>query len=196
MRSAYALLGFVWLLVFAALAWSFHPQDKSVDTISNTAMATSTLTLTSSAFENGAFIPSRYTCDEERDLNPPLSIAGVPEGARSLALIMDDPDVPRALKPDGMFDHWVLFNIPPKTREIPESASTGVAGVNGAGKNAYTGPCPPTQYEPSQHRYFFKLYALDVMLGLPEGSSKADVEQAMAGHIMAQAELLGLYKKK
>jgi Raf kinase inhibitor-like YbhB/YbcL family protein len=157
-------------------------------------MAT-TLVLTSSAFENGTSIPPRFTCDGEQ-VNPPLSISGVPAGAKSLTLIMDDPDVPKALKPDGMFDHWVLFNIPPRTTEIGTAVSVGTAGANGAGKNAYTGPCPPAQYQPNEHRYFFKLYALDRELSLRAGASKADVEKAMQGHIIAETQLLGRYKRK
>ena len=157
-------------------------------------MATSTLVLTSPAFAESASIPSKFTCDGEQ-LSPPLSISGVPEGAKSLVLIMDDPDVPKALRPDGMFDHWVLFNILPTTGDIPEGGSVGTPGQNGSGQNEYTGPCPPRQYEPNEHRYFFKLYALDTELPLEAGASKTEVEQAMRGHIIAQTELIGRYKR-
>lgn len=153
-----------------------------------------TLSLTSPAFQTGTSIPSQFTCDAE-NVSPPLSIAGVPEGAKSLVLIMDDPDVPKALKPDSVFDHWALFNISPETKEIAQAGSAGTAGANGAGKNQYTGPCPPREYEPSEHRYFFKLYALDIMLDLPAGASKADVLQAMEGHVLEQAELMGKYRR-
>ena len=159
-------------------------------------MATSTLILTSLAFIANGSIPSKYTCDEDRSLSPPLSIAGVPAGAKSLALIMDDPDVPKQLRPDGVFDHWTLFNIPASTREIPEGGSAGIAGANGAAKNAYTGPCPPPQYEPSEHRYVFTLYALDSMLALQAGASKKEVKAAMQGHILDQTQLTGKYKRK
>ncbi len=108
---------------------------------------------------------------------------------------MDDPDVPRVLRPDGVFDHWILFNIPPKTVEIAEGGTVGTAGKNGTGGNRYTGPCPPPQYEPSEHRYFFRLYALDMNLSLKEGSMKGDVLKAMEGHVIGQAELIGKYKK-
>ncbi|OHB19612.1 MAG: kinase inhibitor, partial [Parcubacteria group bacterium RIFCSPHIGHO2_01_FULL_56_18] len=124
-----------------------------------------------------------------------LSIGGVPEGTKSLALIMDDPDVPKVLRADGVFDHWVLFNIPADTREIPEGGSIGVAGANSAGKNAYAGPCPPPQYEPSEHRYVFKLYALDSELPLQAGATKEEVEKAMEGHILGQTQLVGRYKR-
>ena len=159
-------------------------------------MVTSTLILTSLTFIANESIPSKYTCDEDRSLSPPLSIAGVPAGAKSLALIMDDPDVPKQLRPDGVFDHWTLFNIPAGTREIPEGGSVGIAGANGAGNNAYTGPCPPPQYEPSEHRYVFTLYALDSLLALPAGASKKEVKAAMQGHILDQTQLTGKYKRK
>jgi len=159
-------------------------------------MVTSTLILTSLTFIANGSIPSKYTCDEDRSLSPPLSIAGVPAGAKSLALIMDDPDVPKQLRPDGVFDHWTLFNIPAGTREIPEGGSVGIAGANGAGNNAYTGPCPPPQYEPSEHRYVFTLYALDSMLALQAGASKKEVIAAMQGHILDQTQLIGKYKRK
>jgi len=203
MRNAYAIVGIAGLIVFLGAAYAFNRSStQSGDTVQNQArtdasisMAPSTLTLTSSAFAEGASIPSRFTCDGDRSVSPALSIAGVPEGTKSLALIMDDPDVPKALHADGVFDHWVLFNIPADTREIPEGTSVGVAGANGAGKNAYTGPCPPPQYEPSEHRYVFKLYALDSELALQQGATKADVEKAMEGHIVAQAQLVGRYKR-
>jgi len=151
------------------------------------------LSLTSE-FQNGASIPARFTCDAD-NVNPKISIGGVPEGTASLALIMDDPDVPKVLRPDGMFDHWVLFNIPPTTTEIVEGGSAGIAGHNGRGEPAYTGPCPPREYEPREHRYFFRLYALDIELELTEGASKEDVLKAMEGHVLEEAELMGRYQR-
>lgn len=152
--------------------------------------------LTSFAFGNNGLIPAKYTCDGDRTLSPPLSVSGVPEGTQSLALIMGDPDVPKALKPDGVFDHWVLFNIPPSTTSIPEGSSVGVQGNNGAGKPGYTGPCPPPQYEPSEHRYIFKLYALDSTLTLPVGATKTMVLATLEGHTLGTAELVGRYSRK
>lgn len=160
----------------------------------NSSFTTSTLALGSPAFADGAAIPAAFTCDGDQT-NPPIRIAGVPAGVKSLALIMDDPDVPKALKPDGIFDHWILFNIPPETKEILSGAAVGIAGGNGAGKAHYTGPCPPKEYEPSEHRYFFKLYGLDAKLDLPVGSSKATVEQAMEGHVIAKTQLMGTYQR-
>ncbi|MEK7156632.1 MAG: YbhB/YbcL family Raf kinase inhibitor-like protein [Patescibacteria group bacterium] len=201
MRNAYVIVGIAGLIVFAGAAYAFNRSfTQPGDTVyteagTSNSMTTSTFTLTSSAFTDNASIPPQFTCDGDRSVSPALSITGVPEGTKSLALIMDDPDVPKALHADGVFDHWVLFNIPADTREIPEGGSVGVAGANGAGKNAYTGPCPPPQYEPSEHRYIFKLYALDSELALQAGASKADVEKAMEGHIIAETRLTGRYKR-
>lgn len=203
MRTAYALLGLAWLIIILAGAYAFNHSFTGVsDTVpkivthSAISMTSSTLTLTSTQFENNASIPARFTCDGDRAVSPALSIEGVPLGTKSLVLIMDDPDVPKVLHADGVFDHWVLFNIPADTREIPEGGSVGVAGANGAGANAYTGPCPPPQYEPSEHRYIFKLYALDAELPLQAGATKADVEKAMSGHILTETQLVGRYKRK
>jgi hypothetical protein len=152
--------------------------------------------LTSPAFSEGSEIPSQYTCDGV-NTNPQLDIADVPASAKSLVLIMDDPDVPAAVRPERMWDHWVVFNIPPETTSIPAGQNPpGIAGKNSGGKLAYGGPCPPPQFEPSRHRYFFKLYALDAMLDLKEGATKAEVEQAMRGHIVAEAKLMGTYQRK
>jgi len=148
--------------------------------------------LTSSAFSEGGTIPSLYTCEGD-NINPPFEITGVPAHAKSLVLISDDPDVPKTLRPDGMYDHWVVFNMPPNTRKIGERfAPPGVQGRSTNGKNQYVGPCPPDR----EHRYFFKLYALDKMLELSSGATKKEVEQAMDGHIIAQCQLMGRYEKR
>ncbi|ADH84872.1 YbhB/YbcL family Raf kinase inhibitor-like protein [Desulfurivibrio alkaliphilus] len=147
--------------------------------------------LTSSAFSPNGVIPVRYTCDGD-NVNPPLAIAGVPAAAVSLVLIMDDPDVPKKLRADGMWDHWIVFNIPPDLAKIEEGAEPpGVRGIGTGGNHDYHGPCPPDR----EHRYFFKLYALDCRLDLPAGATKTRVEAAMAGHILAQAELMGRYDR-
>ena len=156
--------------------------------------------LTSSAFEDGEKIPSKYTCDGE-NINPPLNISDVPENTKSLVLVMDDPDIPKEVKEARsieVFDHWILFNIPPGTEEVKEGEvpEGAVQGANGRGDSNHTGPCPPPQYEPKIHRYFFKLYALDVELELPEGSTKPEVERAMQGHIVEKVELIGKYQRK
>ncbi len=154
------------------------------------------LTLTSPAFKHEGTIPQEYTCDGERTKNPPLTISGVPTNAVSLVLICDDPDVPQQIKPDGVFDHWVLFNIPVTTRALAEGESAGVVGVNGRGENGYSGPCPPPQFEPKEHRYFFRLYALDFMLHLGSNVTKEEVLQALSGHVIEQAELMGRYARR
>lgn len=145
------------------------------------------MNLTSTAFQNNAPIPSEYTCDGA-DLSPPLGIIDVPSNAKSLVLICDDPDAPV-----GTWDHWVVFNIPVSTKEIPQGAEPkGIGGRNSWGRTGYGGPCPPSGI----HRYFFKLYALDISLNIPEGSAKKELEKAMQGHIVAKAELMGTYKRK
>ena len=145
------------------------------------------ITLKSNAFENSKSLPSKFTCDGE-DLSPPLSIKGVGSDAKSLVLIMDDPDAPV-----GTWDHWIVFNISPQITEIKEgSGPEGVFGINSWGKIGYGGPCPPN----GEHKYFFKLYELDTVLDLLEGSSKKEIENAMNGHILSNTELVGLYNRK
>jgi Raf kinase inhibitor-like YbhB/YbcL family protein len=201
MRKALIFVGIgaLVIIVGSLINWHFTPKkyDQATgDAASSTSsMTTLTLSIKSSAFASNAPIPSKYTCDGDQ-VSPPLEISGVPDGTRSLVLIVEDPDVPRQLKADGIFDHWVLFNIPANTALIAEGASVGVPGNNGAGVPAYTGPCPPAQYEPNTHRYMFKLYALDGLLGLQEGASKSEVVKAMQQHIMEEAQLVGTYKKR
>ena len=148
----------------------------------------SELKITSPAFVTNGYIPARYTCDGT-DINPPLEISHVPAEAKSLALIVDDPDAPI-----GMWVHWVAWNIDPATREIAEDNVPHAAtqGKNDWKRNSYGGPCPPS----GVHRYFFKLYALDTRLNLGAGTTKTDLEKAMQGHILAKAELIGLYKRR
>lgn len=147
--------------------------------------------LSSNIFKEGGIIPSIYSC-EGKSINPPLEISGVPQNAKSLVLIMDDPDVPKTLRADGMFDHWIIYNIPPRTTELKEHAAPpGIQGKNTAGKNGYFPPCPPDR----EHRYFFKLYALDTLLDLPSGATKKEVEKAMHGHIISECQLMGRYEK-
>lgn len=147
--------------------------------------------LTSSAFFEGGIIPSKYTC-EGKNVNPPLEISDTPSHAVSLVLIMDDPDVPASVRPEKMYDHWIVFNIPPSTHKIGEdSTPPGLQGKNTGGKIGYIGCCPPDR----EHRYFFKLYALDKMVDLEEGVTKKEVERAMHGHIIAHAQLMGRYEK-
>ena len=146
------------------------------------------LSISSPVFENNGSIPGKYTCDG-LDVNPPLKIDNVPSEAKSLALIMDDPDAPR-----GIWVHWVVWNIDPKTEEIREDTvpKGSVQGINDFEKRDYGGPCPPS----GTHRYFFKLYALDTLLNFSSDAGKAGLEKAMKGCIIAQAQIVGLYKRR
>lgn len=143
------------------------------------------LTLSSTAFAAGGMIPSKYTCDGA-NINPPLDIQDIPDGAKSLALIVDDPDAPV-----GVWVHWVVWNIP-VTKFIKENIVPGKEGLNDFRKRHYGGPCPPS----GTHRYFFKIYALDTSLDLTDDSNKAGLEKAMGGHVLASGELIGLYKRQ
>ena len=147
--------------------------------------------LTSPAFHDGGQIHAVYTCNG-KNYNPPLQIIDAPQGAVSLALIMDDPDVPEFVRKDRMWVHWVVYDIPPKTTVFRENATPpGTLGKGTGGQMKYQGPCPPDR----QHRYFFKLYALDIPLGLEAGATKTEVEKAMEGHILEQAQLMGIYRQ-
>lgn len=171
------------LIVICACIIFYFAQKKNV--LYNKGMQ-----IESSAFKNGGEIPTKYTCDGE-GINPPLVFKDVPKEAKSLALISDDPDAP-----NGTWDHWILWNISPETAEIPENSTPAgaVTGQNSwpANANKYGAPCPPS----GSHRYYFKLYALDVILDLPLTSGSQDLQNAMQGHILAEAELMGRYQRK
>lgn len=152
---------------------------------SNEAAPSTKMNLTSPAFQNNGPIPVEFTC-EGANINPPLSISGLPGNTKSLALITEDPDAVV-----GVFNHWVVWNIPPETNEISKGNEPGTRGKGSSGKLGYIGPCPPN----GTHRYFFRIYALDTKLDLPEGSSKSDLQNAMSGYLIEQAILMGTYKK-
>ncbi len=141
--------------------------------------------ITSDAFEDNQNIPAKYTCDGQ-DISPPLDFSGVPPEAESLALIMEDPDAPAKA-----WIHWVVWNIDPDALHMPEDTKPqgGIEGINDFGSQGYGGPCPPSE----KHRYVFKLYALDMKIGLDPSSSAGDLAEAMAGHVIDSAELLGIY---
>lgn len=156
--------------------------------------------ISSSAFGNNSLMPSKFSCDGE-GISPPLKIDGVPDETQSLALIMDDPDIPETVKSSKgieVFDHWLVFDISTKnlisgSLDIKEGGADidGVNGTNSAGSVGYVGPCPPD----GEHRYFFKVYALKSFLDLPEGASRMQIEKGMDGLVLDKAELFGLYKK-
>ncbi|MFH1426613.1 MAG: YbhB/YbcL family Raf kinase inhibitor-like protein [Candidatus Kerfeldbacteria bacterium] len=148
--------------------------------------------LTSNAFQQNEMIPPLHTCDGA-GTSPAFAIGGVPEAAQSLVLIMEDPDVSRAIREDGMWDHWLIWNIDPATAAIPEGTDpAGVHGTTTSNTTAYVPPCPPD----AEHRYIFRLYALDSLLELAEGASKAELLAAMEGHIIERAELTGRYNRQ
>jgi Raf kinase inhibitor-like YbhB/YbcL family protein len=152
-----------------------------------------TLRITSTAFAEGAEIPAVYTC-EGKDASPPLSWSGVPAGTKSLVLIVDDPDAPDPKAPKLTWVHWVLYNLPPGSTGLPEAVATlppgTKVGYNDWKRTDFGGPCPPI----GRHRYFHKLYALDTELKLDK-PTKAQVEAAMRGHVLAEAQLMGTYQK-
>jgi Raf kinase inhibitor-like YbhB/YbcL family protein len=175
-----ALFGF--LLGFAGGdCWAAEKQEKG------------NMQLTSTAFTEGAEIPAKYTCDQ-KDVSPSLKWIGAPAEAKSFVLIADDPDAPA-----GTWVHWVLYDLPAGTADLPEGLSKAASlpngakqGVNDFGRTGYGGPCPPPG---KPHRYFFKLYALDAPIGLKSGATKKEVESAMAKHVLAQCQLMGLYRR-
>ena len=144
--------------------------------------------ISSAAFENNSFIPSKYTC-EGQGINPPLEFREVPEGTKSLVLIVDDPDAPMKT-----WVHWTIWNIDAKTTQVLQNSCPkgAVEGITSFGRTGYGGPCPTS----GTHRYFFKLFALDKMLDLSPNSYARDIEGTIEGHIIRKAELIGLYKKK
>jgi Raf kinase inhibitor-like YbhB/YbcL family protein len=170
----------LFLIAFIFIPVSDSPITEAADM--------GTMKISSPAFKHNEMIPSKYTCDGA-DVNPALVIEGVPAEAKSLALIMDDPDAPR-----GTWVHWVVWNVNPKIREIKENTvpDGGKQGINDFRKHDYGGPCPPS----GTHRYFFKLYALDATLDLGPNATKAQLESAMKGHIIARTEMIGLYTRK
>lgn len=155
------------------------------------------LTINSSSFAHGRAIPARHTCDGP-DVSPPLAWTGMPAGARSLALIIDDPDAPDPASPRMTWVHWVLYNIPAAANGLAEGVAAQelpggtLQGLNDWQRTGYGGPCPPI----GEHRYFFKLYALDTVLPDLKRPTKAALEKAMHGHVLARSELVGLYRRK
>ena len=178
---------FVILLVALAACGGEEEQPLEPAPVEEDAdVAVNPLSLTSPAFGEGEEIPVRYTCDGD-DVPPPLTWQDLPAGVGSYTLIVDDPDAPR-----GTWDHWIVYNIPPDVQELPEEtdAEIGVQGMNSWTRTGYGGPCPPV----GRHRYFHKLYALDTALPDMNEPSKLDVEQAMEGHVIGEAVLMGTYE--
>lgn len=152
------------------------------------------LELTSTAFAEGGTVPSRFTCEGD-DLSPPLAWKDPPDGTKSFAVIVDDPDAPDPKAPKQTFVHWVLYDLPADTRALPQGTKTppqgARAGKNDFGKTTYGGPCPPV----GRHRYFFKVYALDTVMQDIGHPTAAELTKAMTGHILARGQLMGTYEK-
>ncbi|MFA5198579.1 MAG: YbhB/YbcL family Raf kinase inhibitor-like protein [Candidatus Omnitrophota bacterium] len=165
-----------WILTVAAVFIFFIQPGRA---------AGGAMKLTSIFFNDGQAIPPRFTCQGD-DINPELTIENIPSSAKTLVLIVDDPDAP-----SGNWVHWIVFDISPVSR-IGENSIPGKQGLNSAGELSWHGPCPPS----GRHRYFFNIYALDAVLNLKEGASRVELEEAMQGHILADARLLGTYEKK
>jgi Raf kinase inhibitor-like YbhB/YbcL family protein len=180
---------------FVVLLWA-HLSGAPIPGAIAPAEAEMSLSITSPGFEHNADMPSLYTC-EGQDAAPPLEWSGAPAGTKSLALIVDDPDAPDPAAPKRVWVHWVVFNLPPSSTGLAQGAdkaglpSAARHGLNDWGRTDYGGPCPPI----GRHRYFHKLYALDVELDL-QTPTKAELLKAMEGHILGTAELIGTYQKK
>jgi hypothetical protein len=189
-RSDLALALLIGAILLAGVVWKLVPFGRiSPRSTSSTIQTGKTaMTISSPVFDGNPSIPAAYTCDG-MDLNPPLSFGDVPTTSVSLALIMHDPDAP-----SGDWVHWTLWDIPPETQGIAEGRvpSGAIQGVTDFGRSGYGGPCPPD----GQHRYIFELVALDAVLGLPSSTKREDLEAAMKGHVIDQAELVGTYKRK
>lgn len=184
----FAIIAAVVIVGVIAISLGGKPKETPSQVSTTQTKTISNMKISSSAFGNNEKIPKKFTCDGQ-DLNPPLKFEEVPQNAKSLVLIMDDPDAPGRI-----FVHWTIWNIPPETREIAENTvpAGAVLGMTDFGKAGYGGPCPPS----GTHRYFFKLYALDTTLQLPSSATKAEVEALMSGHILSQTELIGLYSRR
>jgi Raf kinase inhibitor-like YbhB/YbcL family protein len=184
----------IWgLVLLAPTLWSCRNKDGENDMARTTRSTVAELQVTSSVFEEAGMIPAQYTCDGE-SISPPLRWESLPEGTRSIALIVDDPDAP-----SGTFVHWVLYDLPPGVQELSagmpgkETLANGARqGANDFGDIGYGAPAPPR----GTHRYFFKVYALDAVTGLPPGQTKAQLLRAMEGHILAQGQIMGKYKRR
>ena len=189
-------MGIMTLIVFigAFIAFSRKVEAPHDLTSSEPLAPFMSLSLTSPAFEEGGLIPSKFTCDGE-NVNPELRIANVPEGTKSLVLVMDDPDIPESVKQSRgieKFDHWALYDIPADTVVIPEGATLGTSAENSTGKVGYTGPCPPDR----EHRYFFRLYALSGTLNFIKSPTLDELETAAQGMSLGEATLMGRYDRQ
>lgn len=204
-KNAYAVLGLTFIIVFGSAYILFRqsveaPSEVEVSSEETTFNQTETmsLSLTSSAFTDGERIPTQYTCDGE-NINPPLSIAGAPEGTKAFALVMDDPDIPKAVKEARgieKFDHWVLYGLPADTTEIESRNTIGNSGFNSRPEVGYIGPCPPADLEPRTHRYIFRLYALSDTVDFSTAPTLDALEAVVQSVTLDSAQLVGVYSRE
>lgn len=201
-QNAYTLLGLSFLIVFGSAYMLLSRQAEAptpenehlLSTKQDTSMA---LRLKSPAFNHNETIPSKYTCDGE-NISPPLLIEDVPEGTRSLVLVMDDPDIPQEVKNERgieKFNHWAVYDLRPNILELGEGSEMGQRGTNSVGKETYTGPCPPPEYEPKEHRYIFRLYALTELLSFEHPPTLDELEAKAREYMIESAELIGRYSR-
>ncbi len=198
MKAAFFLHSIGLCILFGALMYALSepgtPNESRWQSSSESRMERMPLSIQSASFSHEGFIPARHTCDG-LDSSPSLTVQGIPAQAVSLTLIVKDPDVPREIRNDGTWYHWVRFNIPTRsldTLEVGDGEDVGgTKGVGTGGDLAYEGPCPPG----GEHRYFFKLYALDTILDIPEGVDAVTVERALEGHVLGDATLMGRYER-
>lgn len=187
MDTLIKVLVYLTILTFLMAVFVLYFSQRSEETYYPKTSISKTMELSSPAFANNSNIPQKYTCDGD-DVNPPLQINKVPEGTKSLVLIVDDPDAPL-----GTWDHWLVWNISPSVSLIEEDSIPGgaIEGTNDFGKQPYGGPCPPS----GTHHYHFKLYALDKTLNMPASARKEELEKAMEEHVLDWTELVGLYQR-
>jgi len=203
MSRAYGLLGILFLVLLVGAYFAVRPAEapsSESDISSDVHLETvedMSLTLTSPAFGNNESIPTKYTCDGE-GVSPELHIENVPEGTESLVLLMDDPDIPQVIKESRgieAFNHWVVYNIPAGTSIIEEGVSIGTEGLNSRAETGYVGSCPPPEYEPTKHRYIFRLYALSGTLNFIKAPTLEEVETSAQGMSIESTELIGTYDR-
>ncbi len=199
MRNAYALLGLSFLIVFtgAYLLFERAQAPEKITDVIDEVKQTNGMKLTSPAFENNGTIPVIYTCDGD-NINPELHISDVPEGTESLILVMDDPDIPEEIRhANGIekFNHWVIYNLPADTNIIPAGGTIGTTAQNSSGNTAYTGPCPPAQYKPTEHRYIFRLYAMPNRINFIKVPTLDEVESIAQAESIEKAKLIGKYDR-
>lgn len=193
MRQAFALLGLMTLIVFVGAFFVFKEAGAPSDLVIIPPEKPMSLSLTSPAFKDGEKIPSQFTCDGD-NVNPELHISGIPEGTKSLILVMDDPDIPDSVKQARgieKFDHWAVYNIPADTAVIKEGEILGTGALTSVGKTDYTGPCPPDR----EHRYFFRLYAVSGTLNFIKAPTLDEVEIAAQGMSLGSTTLMGRYER-